>query len=467
MLVLAPVTVRAQSSPLQVRTYELDVAFHPHSAAMNALADITFQPVPTAPDSLTFYLHGELSVDSIMWEGVSVRFAQEKVYYFFDYSLIANRVAVDRAGRSLSSGISVFYQGYLNPSRVRSRSDYMRVDAGGVLLRAYGYSPWFPIFLETWQSSYRVSFPSVTIRTPRELRTVFVGTKLEEREEEGQRVTEWRALEVDLVDAQCSAQRWEVTSRGEVHAYHNPTGPSRRAAAHLLEFGEQLATLYRRYYRSDAVTPEVYFMEMPRFGEISSSNVVGLPATGWRAFEQMDMTNDTVAHEIATIGHELVHAFVRPQMDYADPLWAFMMEGFPSYFHKPVLAELTGEERYRSGMRRTERIYLQNREEARAGSEQIPLEKPLLDITAEEMPLYKDRFLLGDRGSLFFNYLRTRMGSDRFFEFTQELFSKDTLDVGRLEGTILTYLPDAREDVRTWLMTSEYPERFHLETLWP
>ncbi len=43
----------------------------------------------------------------------------------------------------------------------------------------------------------------------------------------------------------------------------------------------------------------------------------------------------------------------------------------------------------------------------------------------------------------------------------------DTLDVARLEGTILTYLPDAREDVRTWLMTSEYPERFQLETLWP
>ena len=464
-LLAATVPLQAQSPVPQVRTYDLDVTFQPDQAGMDAQAHITFQPLQSVPDSLVFYLHGELSVDSIVWDGASVPFAEEKVFYYFDYSLIATRVVLEVAGRSLSSGLSVFYGGYINPSRARSPSDYMRVDATGVLLRGYAYSPWFPIFLESRESSYAVSFPSVTIRTPRELRTVFIGTKLDEREEEDRRVTRWRAHDVDLLEVQCSALRWRVTSRGDVHAYHNSTESSRRAATNLLDYGERLAALFRSYFRSDAVAPDVFFMEMPRFGEISSGNVVGLTTSGWRAFEQVDLTNEAVVHAIGTIAHELVHSFVRFPMDFSDPLWTFMIEGFPSYFYKPVLAELIGEEYYRSSLRRSERIYLRNREQAGEGG--IPPEKPLLEITAEEISLYKDRFVLGDRGSLFFNYLRTRMGSDRFLEFAHDLFSMDTLDVEGLEATILTYLPNAREDVRTWLMTTEYPERFQLETLWP
>ncbi|NIM48045.1 MAG: hypothetical protein GTN78_00580 [Gemmatimonadales bacterium] len=466
-ILVAAAPVHTQSPTVRVSTYALDVTFHPERAAMEAQAHITFQPSAAPPDSLTFYLHGELAVDSVLWEGAAVPVVQEKVYYYFDYSLIATRATVARGGRSLSEGLSVFYQGYLNPSRARSNSDYMRVDTDGVLLRGYAYSVWFPIFLDAWQSSYRVSFPRVTIRTPPSLRTVFVGTQLAEREENGHRVSEWRATDVDLLEVQCSAQPWEVTSRGAYHAYHQRTDLSRRAAARLLEVGEQLAVRFRRYFRSDAVAPDVYFMEMPPFGDISSGNVVGLTSTGWAEFAQMDPANNAVTGKIATIAHELVHAFVRPQMDFADPLWAFMIEGFPSYFFKPVLAELLGEEYYRADMRRLQEIYLRNRENARAGRRGLPPEKPLLEITADEVPQYKDRFLLGDRGGLFFNYLRTRMGSERFLEFAHDLFSTDTLDVERLEEAILTYLPDAREDVRLWLTTSEYPERFRLETLWP
>lgn len=456
---LAADPIHAQDAPVRVDTYELDVTFRPESAALEAAAHITFEPPRKAPDSLTFYLHGELSVDSIVWSGGSVPFAQEKVYYYFDYSLIANRVAIPLSDRSLTSAISVFYRGYFSPSRVRSLSDYTRIDADGVLLRSYGYSLWFPIFLESRQTSYKVSFPSVTIRTPSEFRTVFVGSLVGEREDGTQRVSRWQASDIDLLDVQCSARRWEVTARENTFAYHNPNDASRFASTHLLAFSKQLVSLYRQNYRAQATAPDVYYMEMPRYGAISSSNVVGVPTISWHRLDREGAVDLTVAHE-------LVHPFVRFEMDFSDPLWAFMIEGFPSYFYQPALAEIDGEEGYRTGMRGLEQNYLRDRDDARAGRRGIPPEKPLLEITAAEMSLYKDRFVLGDRGSLFFNYLRTRMGSEGFFAFTRDLFSTDSLDVERLVNVILKHLPDAAEDVRTWLMTSDYPEHFRLENLW-
>ena len=112
----------------------------------------------------------------------------------------------------------------------------MRIDGDGVLFRAYGYSLWFPIFLGDRETSYSVSFPKVTLRTPADFRAVFVGHRVRDYIEGEERVSEWSAEDVDLFDAQCSARRFDVTSRGSYHAYHLRNLASEQAGERMLGF---------------------------------------------------------------------------------------------------------------------------------------------------------------------------------------------------------------------------------------
>jgi hypothetical protein len=459
----APLTVppptHAQTSPVRVRTYELDVHLLQDSAALAGRAEVTFELVEERPEKLVFFLHGELRADSLAVGGQPVSSTSDKQFYYFDYSLVATRVEVDVAGVPFEEGLTIFYSGYMSPSRARTPSDYMRIDADGVLLRSYGYSLWFPIFLGDRETSYRVSFPRVTLRTPADFRAVFVGHRVREYEEGDQRISEWSAEDVDLIDVQCTARRFDVTSRGSYNAYHLRNLASEQAGQRMLGFVEALDTRYRDYYRRDATPAEIHIMEMPRYGNISSDNVVGITSEYWLDY-------DATFSSRSLLAHELVHPHVMYNLDREDPMWVMAIEGFPKYFYLPVLAELEGEAVYQEHFERVEAAYLRRKETGKdRRGRALPLEKPLLEITADEIGLYKDGFVLGDRSQLFFNYLRARMGPERFFEFTRQLFSQERMNLGVLEDVVLRYLPDARADIRIWLTTSEYPARFRLQAL--
>ena len=129
----------------------------------------------------------------------------------------------------------------------------------------------------------------------------------------------------------------------------------------------------------------------------------------------------------------------------------FVLGGFIAHSEEmPVVASYTIDvsylERRRTGLDRR--------------GNQLPAEKPLLMLTADEISDYKDRFVLNDRALLFFDWMRTRMGTARFNQFTRELFSLESLDSDRLVSIIEAHLPDSRDDTALWLRKTEFPERF-------
>jgi hypothetical protein len=444
--------------PLRVETYDLDVSFDRDPPRISGMATVTFRDLPSGSGPLIFYLHDELQVDSILVSGRALRFSSDTTEYFYSYTTRALRtkVAVDYA--ALSTGITVFYHGVMSPSTARAASDYMRVDNDGVFLRAYGYSLWFPTFLEPGQSSPAVTFRRVILRTPAGFRSVFVGSRVRETDSGSQVVSEWSADDVDLLLVQWTAQRFEVAEAGSVHAYHYADAASTAATRGIVDFASEITDRYRRYYRADAQVRDQYLVEMPPFGMISSRNVSALPESDWDNFGADDASRIDLAHE-------LVHPFVQfPATPFSNPMWALLIEGFPSYFHYPVLDDVLGHDFYIRRMARIQAAYLKRRE---AGTTQdgqpLPPEKPILDIAPSDLPIYKDVFVLNDRVTLFLNWLRTRMGAEGFYAFTSDLFARTQLTEEEFQEVIAAHLPGVSDDVRTWLHTTDFPERFHLE----
>jgi len=436
--------------------YAIDAAFFPDESRMKAEARVTLADAAPAA-AITFYLHGELEVTSVRAAGTELSFEQEPVFYDDDYSLIANEVTVSTAGVDLRGGLEIAYSGHFHASGARSPSDYMRIDREGVFLRAYGYSLWFPTFLIDKQDQYAVCFDDVRISTPAAMRSVFVGRKVSESVEGDRRVSRWQAPDTTLFDAQCVAADFVTADQGRIHLYYAPDEKSVKSAAAVGAFTQTVVTAYATYYRKDVIMDDLHVVEMPEYGDISSGNVTGIRRARWENFEAESSCKRALAHE-------LVHPFVRLTVDRSDPLYALAIEGIPSFFHLPVLAEVLGEDFYGSFMTHLEEIYLQQTTTGKhPRGWEVPTEKPLMEITPDEIGIYKDEFVLGDRAVLFFNYLYRTMGRQRFFQFAGKLFASERMSAREFEALVGEFLPDRRSDVHTWLWTNDYPERFRLD----
>ena len=444
-----------ETDGVKVDDYAIDAEFFPEQGRMNATVDISFVPGTVTDDTLVFFLHGELRVDFIEFDGQRVEPIQERVHHTDDYSSMANRVKVGIEEVVSTEGMRVGYSGYMNPSVVGAISNYMRIDSDGVFLRSLGYSIWFPVFVTTWRDSYEVSFSKVTIRTPPEFRAVFAGEQVREYAEGGSNVSEWSAPKLDLFNAQCTARRFDVMADRGFRLYHLRDSTAQQKAADILSFSQQLETLYQSHYRHGVSTSQMHVMQMPRYGDIASGNVIGISDGVWNEFE-------VTAWQSTTVAHELVHTFV--QLPRSEEMGAFVIEGFPSYFHLPAMAEILGEQWYRDYMGAVEAAYLSKRETglSRRGKE-LPPEKPILEIRTDEISRYKDTFVLNDRVRLFFDYLRRRLGNDGFFQLTSDLLNHDVLDYATLLADIETYLPGSGNDIVRWLKTTEFPDDFRAD----
>lgn len=444
-----------KSNP-KVKEYILDVSFEPEKAFMKGKAVIKFESAVKPDAPLVFYLHGELSVESISYKDKKIKFEQEPVFYGRDYSLIAKQVSIHLDQLDANYEITVDYSGYFNPSKARSPSDYMRITKNEVLLRSYGYSLWFPVFLHDNQDSYNVDFKKVALQTPKHLKSVFVGNKLNEYVEGDTRVTQWTALNTELSRAQCTAREYNVLSAGDNHIYHLKNDISAKAAKQILAFFKQLVTLYKKYYKETRDNTPFYLLEMPEYGDISSGNVNGISTESWNEFEKYTWTKRLLAHE-------LVHPFAQLKIKQANPLYALVIEGFPSYFHLPVLETILGKEWYDTYMQKIEKSYLIKKKTGKhPRGWKLPAEKAILDLTADDIGEYKDLFILSDRVVLFFNYLKKKIGNENFWKFSKELVNLNSIDYNQLEQLILKYLPDSKDDIETWLKKNDYPPGFHL-----
>jgi hypothetical protein len=438
-----------------VAKYSIDLAYRAEDPGIEALADVTFVEGSAVPGELVFYLHGELWVDEVTMDGDPVDVARDLVWYPSDYSGVAQRTQIDMTGREMPKRLSIRYSGKLNPSVARAPSNYMRVDPDGIFLRSYGYSLWFPTFLEADRDTYTVA-AEITVRTPAKLMAVVTGERLEDTVDGDLRVSRWRTAD-DIFNIQLTARPFRLIQEGGFHLYSLRDAESNATAAQILSFTSKLQEFFKENYSDGGGGGQLHVVQMPRFGDISSGNMVGISDRIWRGF-------DPASYSGRTLAHELVHPFVQLPLPRRSEFYAFVIEGFPSYFHLPAMAPLLGEEFYRNYMARVQEAYLQRRETGldRRGN-QLPEERPLLELTVADIPEFKDRFVLADRALLFFNWLRERMGTDNFAAFTKELFALETLDFENFAALIQFHLPGSKDDVDLWLRTTEFPARFRLK----
>ena len=144
----------------------------------------------------------------------------------------------------------------------------------------------------------------------------------------------------------------------------------------------------------------------------------------------------------------------------SDRLCALGTEGSVAYFHIPVLTDIRAGAAYDEWMNRIQRHYLRKLEPGYTDwAGPLPPAKPLLDITADEVGTYKDRFLLADRAVLFWDYMRRSMGRERFDRWVREVMNAPAMDVQRFYASIQRHAPRLLADARTWLETLDYPDR--------
>ena len=440
-----------------VSRYALDISFSPAQSAMIGRAGIYFGKGQSIDTAITFYLHGELTVDSILQAGETVKFESRPEMCNYDYSLIAIKTTVSVDTLLPRDSLTVFYHGYFNPSKARSPSDYMRIDPSGVLLRAFRYSPWFPVFATDTMPSYSATFKPVVFRIPEQYQLVFVGRYLIDTILSGQRISPWSAENIDLSNAQVSAQRWKIMRRGGLYSFYYPDNASASQALKVLNYADRLLAAYRTLYDRTAAAPEHFILELPQFGDISSGNVTGLSEGTWQQFEEN-------IHARRALAHELVHQFVDARVPEKDPLYAFAKEGFPSYFHLPAMAGVVGQDWYNNYMEWVEQTYLDKK---RSGTDSrgnpLPPEKPLLAITSAEIGMYKDEFVLADRALLFLNWMRRQMGEKSFGNFCRQLFSASAYDARSFERLCAKYLPFSKDDIHLWMYSNEFPDRLRIK----
>lgn len=450
-----PALATAQRAPPE---YRMRVRVEPSEATLAASVEMRFPDAAAGPrdaaDTLVFLLHGELRVDSVAVGGEAVAFTQAPRFWELDYALVANEVRVPLVGLDLSHGVTVRYAGPMHASRARSPSDYMRIDADGAALRGYFYSPWFPVRDERMDPQ-PISFERVEIDTPETFTAVFSGDRLEERVEGGRRVSAWRAPDLPPADAQLTTRRWMRVEGEGVTLYTLPDSGSLAATDGLLATVEAWQDFYRSHYGLPRGGAELHVLEMPRFGDIASGNVIGIARDGWTGF-------DPGSWQGRTLAHEMVHAYVQVATPSDDPLYALVIEGFPSYFHLPALEMTLGSGWYRSWITATDSAYVERRRSGRGRrGAALPAEKPIDRIAPEEIGAYKDAFVLNDRVPLFLDWVRRRLGDEAFFAWARETFARDTLSRGAFVASLEPRLGGGgAEELRLWLSTTEYPARF-------
>ncbi len=449
-----------------VESYEVNAEFFPNDAQMwgYAVSPDAFMRANSivelrgsVENEVNFYLHGELKIDSILENGRRIEYSATKEFYPYDYSSIALKVTIEAVPDSRK--INIHYSGFFNPSRARALSNYMRINRNeGVYLRAYGYSLWFPVFIESNEQSYEANFKSVNVKLPLNFRALVVGELIEEYENNDNYHATWKPGLMDITEVQCSAGEYNIVEKNNVVVYHYDNEGSKQNAGKILDYVIELKQLFSdKLIQTDNDIP-IYINEMPKYGDISSENVVGIQTRVFNSFE-------TDIYSKLTIAHELVHPYVQYPISRDNEFYALIIEGFPGFFQfyaaEKTIPDLFDMEEYMKGK---EVQYLEYRRtgKTRRGNT-LPKEKPILEITADEIGVYKDRFVLNDRVHLFMYDLWMKMGDEGFDSFLMQLFELQPADYSSFEKVVLNYLPGYKAKLNTWLKTTDYPESLRVK----
>lgn len=448
-----------------VKSYDIKVEFFPKNAEiyghkvdsktfMRAVTEIDL--IGNSNESLSFYLHNELRIDSIKSNGEKVDFEKQKVMYRYNYSEMAKEVNL-KTSSIHNNRIKVYYSGFFSPNRSRSLSDYMRINQyEGVFLRAYGYSLWFPVFAGSNGKSYKADFKKIKIDLPKEFRVVVCGNLIEEKIENDRSISIWQPGKIDVSNVQCTAQKYSMNEKKNIKVYYLN---NRESSQKILDYVLKLKKVYSENLIEVSESDPIYIIEMPKYGNISSSNTVGVSSDIFNNFEEGLRSKFMIAHE-------LVHPYVQLPVAESNPFSAFVIEGFPSFFQVYALSKTLENSKYNKDdhLIRIEKSYLKKKKTglSRRGRK-LPKEKPILEINYDEIGMYKDTFILNDRVWLFFNDIWNQLGDKKFDQFLRELFKFQSIDYKNFESLILKYLPDYETKLNIWLNTTDYPDELRIK----
>jgi len=458
-LISIPLYLQAQT----VKSYEINAEFFPDDAQMynspvspeafmRANSFIEFSEITDSV--IVFYLHGELKIDSLLTGNKNIDYTDEKVLYDYNYSRVALKVTV-KASDVNQKTLNVFYSGFFNPSKAGSLSNYMHINKNsGVYLRGYGYTLWFPVFIEAYQNSYMADFKKITIQLPKEYKCIVGGELLEEKIDNLTYTAIWKPGLTDIFDIQCTARKFQLNTKDNVYVYYLT---NKSSSDKVLDYAISLRELYSQNLKSIDDTQPLYIMEMPHYGDISSGNVVGISEELFNTFEK-DIRSQL------TIAHELVHPYVKIPVRKENPFYAFVVEGFPSFFQIYALKRTRGDAyNLKEEMIKVEERYLAKRKTGKTSrGNELPEEKAILNISFDEIGNYKDTFVLSDRVWLFFYNIWVRMGDAKFDMFLKELFSFNSISYESFEGLVIKYIPGFKETLNTWLNTTDYPDEIRI-----
>lgn len=445
-------TISAHFFPSDAQMWGYPVS---EKAFMRGNAKVKFSEVNVGTPQ--FYLHGELKIDSITSGKTTLEYESERVFYEKDYSNVGLKTTISFPAAIEERTVEVHYSGFMNPSRSRSLSDYMRINKDeGVFLRGYYYSPWFPVFQGPEQDDPEVEFRQITLRLPSGFKAVVTGELLSEKLEGDVYTAIWKPGMAKTSDIQCTARPYKIIHSDNIFVYYLDDVQS---GEKIIDYTQGLKYFFGTNLRSVHNTDPLYILEMPDYGNISSQNVIGVSSDLYKDF-------DSDQNSKLTIAHELVHPYVSIPIEKENPLSALIIEGFPGFFHLYGLAKVSDDFHLKGYMERIETSYLKKKQTGKDGrGNLLPLDKPITDITFDEIGQYKDLFILSDRVRLFLYHLLNKMGDEKYQEFLVELFQLDSIDYEILESLVVSYLPGYERSLDLWLNTVEYPKSLYINEI--
>jgi hypothetical protein len=410
--------------PIEIVSYQLEVQLLSDPPSINVdatlrVANRYYKPV----GGFTLYLHPELAVASIRDPlGRSLRYgsATEESDWSYVRSLTAYQIDLrDAVLPGATQDIHVEYAGVFTRSDRRSPSDFMRIDTEGAFLRGLGYSVWFPVVDPSAIDA--VAQFRLHIRTPAPWRSVAFGVLSETAEDRGCRTSLWEtSTPFKLIQSQLFAGPYSVYESRQVSVYsvRFDNAPSER----ILSVCDRLLDFYNAHLRTSENRDLYYIVETCPYGCIASGNVVGLSP---EVFDQF--TKGSPGFEILDlVAHELVHGFVTPLIERQAPGAALLLEGFPSYFHVPAATTVWGNAYREWFLQRAWESYWSG--QPQSGDDPTDhfflRDKPLIDIAIDEIPRYKDRFLLSDKFPILLDRLRVMLGDGAFLSACRDFFSQ-------------------------------------------
>jgi len=447
-----------------IKSYSINMHFFPKDAQMwgypvsnthfaRGNAKITFSEI--TQDSLVFYLHGEFKIDSVLSGQHSISFDSEKVFYDKDYSYVGLKTMINSQDVKTHRSVVVYYSGFMHPSKARSLSNYMHINKEtGVFLRAYHYSPWFPVFENSGEDNYQAEFDNITIKLPAGFRAIVSGKRKHENNDSVNYTVSWQPGVSKIMNLQCTARKFKTISKNGIFVYYINDAA---IASSILQYTDTLKTLYNNTFKTQPNSANLHILEMPKYGNISSQNVVGISHSVYKHF-------DDNLYSRLTIAHELVHPYVAVPVKKSNPFYCFVVEGFPAFFHLYGLHHTSDDFNLEAYMHKIETQYLTKKRTGKSPrGRSLPPEKPILEISHNEIGRYKDKFILPDRSRLFLYDMWQNMGDEKFEVFFNQLFTSDHLEYNSFETLVTRFLPEYKDNLNTWLNTNAYPDEFHLQ----